>query len=266
MSQPYVNSIRSNNLQLTAINKLNQPFLNGKKAQPPIPANSPIVFISLIALFLVGSFQVFPIVQNWLTANSLEQNGVAVSGRVVNRQIVTKNSRLYYLTYSFNVTSDGKVESYQNEDNVSLDTYNKYQLGFSINIRYLPSNPAICEVAEQSNKYSANFFLILSGSLVYLIAGLLLWYILAHRSLYRQFARQGQILTGYVVNVRLKGGKRANSITKLLIEYRFTTPSGQIITSPQPFVYDKNWHDRLQLTFDAPMAIIYADPKHYKLL
>ncbi len=247
----------------TVINPANLAYVRGKSSHIAMPFNALLILL-IIALLAIGSLQLFFVGQSWLTSNELEQHGVNTQAKVSDHRFYKDNKGFqhYNLTYTFETVAPNTSQprTYKNEVGVSQATYNQYQPGAKITVRYVSADPTNSEVANQVGNSDANILLALAGLWLYFGAGVLLWFVLQRWKLHRTLERRGQLIIGKYLSGQAKKGFSTNWHHTFEIQYQFVTPQGRLISDKEVYAKD------LWLSPETPVVVIYADDKHYKLL
>jgi hypothetical protein len=277
---PPVGFITPSNLFL--LNPENSDMLIGKR-KFTIPIN--FIFITSLLLFLLLLISILLLVtgiNNTLTATYLSSSETSVEGVITGqRKGVIGNisqTATYFVTYQFNPTES--KTPYHKEQGVRDDLFNKLKTGDSVRIKYLPTDPNVSTLAEVDMNASLGFMgslLIIIGALGTLITGVYLLPVVSAALKELHLRRYGKILNGQVLSCRRykneaptslnphEYGSALSNLFFIELSYRFKLPDGKEITS-----WDKRKRDDLKgkslPTFGLPIAVLYLDEKHYKVL
>ncbi len=209
----------------------------------------------------------------------LAQSGATAYAEITNHRSAVSGgagqARTYYLSYRFYPLNQDRA--FTGEQPVSQATYEGLGEGAQVDVRYDPADPGISRLANDSTLQQSSKLLIWIG-LVGLLAvgGFAVFQILRLRNDYR-LMHSGQLLLGHVN--RCTGNLKATSRLldsneygcplrgnyRIDLTYRFRTPDDREIR--RRVIRRRNDLYNAELpVHDAPLAIIYLDDRHYKVL
>ncbi|MCC7452090.1 MAG: DUF3592 domain-containing protein, partial [Anaerolineae bacterium] len=171
-----------------------------------------------------------------------------------------------YITYRYPVQSPNSASDYYiREQEVSRDSYNRHPENSAVSVVYLQDDPTFAQLTGQDTDNSAREGLLWFGLLWLGLTGVVLFFMVRAVVQDRWLARHGEIIEGQIVNCsgRITGGK--GSYYKLTVEYQFCTPDGRILFGKQNASRNDLRQSVLPAT-NTPVAVLYADDQHYKLL
>jgi hypothetical protein len=240
----------------------------------------------LLCLALVGLISFFGLIimqgaQPLILDYQLQQNGIDTQGSIVDIQPVSMRSRgqapAAYITYSF--TSAAEV-IYLGKQVVSTEDSRRLQPGATVAIRYLLHNPNASVLVVQNVENilgpgNAMITLLVTISQLATLAvfASLMWSVWWDE----QYFRRGRLIFGHVLKCRAYLESFASQLNvestdrhlggRFMIElsYAFHSHAGKTIRA----VTTQQRNDlRFQAlpAFGQPLAILYLDDRHYKLL
>ena len=167
---------------------------------PLIPLAAGLIF-SVIGWVIIGQ------------ANRMDREGVETVAVVTARNIRTETQRdgdrvtRYYVSYRFSPTSDQTVEARQS---VSRTTYNAVEVGQSVTVRYLPSDPGVNQLASEGSGRGGGMIFGILGLLLLLVGGGVAWVLVrgklsAIRAARSGEVREAEVLEHIVTNTSVNG-------------------------------------------------------------
>jgi hypothetical protein len=164
----------------------------------------------------------------------------------------------YFLSYSFIV--GGK--EYSNEDEVDEDVYDRLKPGSQVKVAYFPGDPDISNIST----FSLTDSLCLTV-LMLVVIGWTILFVMFQAYRHHRLSKYGQLLRGDVLAWEVAEKKafgRSETVWKVSVKYRFTTPAGQTVSAIKRFSLNKpSW---LMGERGSPVAVIYVNEKLYDLL
>ncbi len=236
-------------------------FFTGQSRHLPIQDFWLIVFFfffTLMAvLLLVGALG------EYADALRLQQSGKISEGTIIRRSMSSGKSPTYYLTYEFYV--NGSDTRFSREQKVRRTTYDEHAEGSPVTVAYLPNNPTISRLAGRDADDSIVQANLPETGLLLLVALAFMVFLLRPVMRDRRLARNGRILEGKVVKCdgRLAGSKRR--YYKLTVQYQFLSASGTLLSGKQDARREDMRH-KLRPGAGTPVAVLYVDDRHYKML
>lgn len=174
-----------------------------------------------VPLILMLAGAVFSVI-GWVIigqANRMEREGVEAVAVVTDRDIRTETRRdgdrvtRYYVTYRFNPTPDQTVTSRQS---VSRTTYNALEVGQSVTVRYLPSDPGANQLASEGSGRGGGMIFGLLGLLMLLTGGGIAWVLLRGKLSAIRAARWGEVREAQVLDHQI-----TNTMVNGRAQYRY---------------------------------------------
>jgi hypothetical protein len=239
----------------------NDKFLRGQARYPAIASRSQFLLIGVFVL-IGGVFLGFAI-RDLISDLRLQQAGQTAQGMVISRRISGSKNPSYYISYRF---PDQSTSSYYiREQQVSRDSYNRHPEKTSVSVAYLRDDPTASRLTGPDTDTSSRDGLLFFGLLWTGLTGVVLFFMLRSVMQDRWLAQHGEIIEGQLVNCsgRMTGGK--GSYYKLSVDYQFCTPDGRIMFGKQNASRNDLRRTVLPAT-NTPVAVLYVDEKHYKLL
>jgi hypothetical protein len=125
----------------------NQDFLDGKTRRLGArtgPASIGCLLLFLIPFLVIGIFVVGWTINSWQRYHALNQLGEAGTGEIIDKRISSgDDSDIYYLRYAYSHNGT----TYSSEQSVEWNIYNSAEIGATVDIEYVPSNPQISTLA-----------------------------------------------------------------------------------------------------------------------
>lgn len=252
--------------QTFVLNPLNRDFVFGRTPRPYQSPFAPVGVGCLLLFFtpfvLAGIATLVMAITSWYEFAAFSSSAVAAEATVIDKRTETdsEGGEQFLVSYRYSVAGDTEQSTYTGESSVSRQRYQQAEEGGSFSIVYLAFDPAQSQPVGQ-NKLSRPFLMtaftlfwnaVISGILFFLISSLL-------RDV--RITRKGQLVMGMLTRYQIHTDSDGDpSVT---YEYRFATPDGQMLNGSYSAAPPKN--------VDTPLvgdrvAVLYADPKSYKLL
>jgi hypothetical protein len=253
---------------------------------PSAPSFEPFLLVPQTRKFFMGQARHLPIQELWVIvffgfftfmamcllvgalgeyadAGRLQQSGVITQGTIISRTLSSGKSTSYYLTYEFSVK--GSDTRFTRQQTVRRAAYEAHPEGSLVTVAYLPDDPNVSRLAGKDADDSVMQASVPESGLFVLITLVIMFFLLRPVVRDRWLARNGRILEGKVVksNGRLAGSKRR--YYRLTVQYEFLSPSGVLLSGKQNAQRDDLRHSLLPRP-GAPVAVLYADDRHYKML
>jgi len=243
----------------------NDKFLRGQARYPAIASRSQFILIGIFVL--IGVVFLGFAIRDLINDMQLQQGGQTTQGTVIDRRISRgKKSSSYYITYRYPVQSAGSASDYYiREQEVSRDSYNRHAENTAVSVVYLKDDPTMAQLTGQDTDHSSRDGLLFFGLLWTGITGVVLFFMVRAVVQDRWLAQHGEIIEGQLVNCsgRMTGGK--GSYYKLSVDYQFCAPDGRIMFGKQNASRNDLRRTVLPAT-NTPVAVLYVDDKHYKML
>ena len=237
----------------------NQRYLQGQSRHISSTPNVKITFVVMVLFLLIGSGVLALGLATWFDTLRLEQTGVRTEATITDHRTVSaKSSTAYYLTYSFTAPVTGLVKkaNFSNEVEVTEETYAQQNIQSSIEIIYLPNDPTVSEIPNQTYPIAFPFAIVFF--LIGIIAAVVgVWNLRLNRLL----VRKGTLLTGYAVLAKPVIVGRGEGRVKLT--YSFADPYGQTVTRTQSL--KSNYYTQA-INQSTRLGILYYDSRHFRLL
>jgi hypothetical protein len=236
-------------------------FFMGQARHLPIQELWMIVFFGFFTFMavclLVGALG------EYADAGRLQQSGVITQGTITGRTVSSGKSASYYLTYEFNVK--GSDIRFTHQQTVRRTTYEAHPEGSLVTVAYLPDDPNVSRLAGKDADDSVMQASLPESGLFVLFTFVFMFFLLRPVVRDQWLARNGRILQGKVMksNGRLAGSK--HRYYKLAVQYEFLSPSGAVLSGKQDARRDDLRHSLLPGS-GTPIAVLYVDDRHYKML
>ncbi len=228
--------------------------------------------IALLVLFVAAALWALALPE-LLTWYDFRQNGVTTQGTLTNLRIT--NADRFYAAYAFEVVADsGAAAQFQDEQPITEANYDALLPVFAewqasggdpvtIEVKYLPGDPATSRLTAQNPDDLVRDRLTIGAigmSVVFLLL-VILWIVRRKRPYL--LARGRRLLRGEMVGCT--GREDDEGDFKLMVEYRFRTPSGSVIVHRASQI--RNDLRRLPLPGPGtPVAIYYRNDRAFRLL
>jgi hypothetical protein len=189
--------------------------------------------------------------------------GVITEAKVIDKNIDRDDDgTTYYLIYEYNARmADQTQQRFTGRDSVSAATYEMYEMGEFLNVRYVKHDPAYV-----TSKWHRNWIWELGAAYGAVLPILCLGFVIIPRrwrQRTKQFNDQGQALTGRVVTVLDSTDSEENYCVRVC--YEFTLPSGQEHYAEVSAVRDDLKNKPLP-GYGAPIMVLYLDEHNFFLL
>lgn len=174
-------------------------------------------------------------------------------------------STSYYITYAFM----GNERSYTHEAQATSSEYNNYEIGSTIPVTFVLSDPTVSHIGENGIRWTQiTPILIMVG--VFLLIGII-WQITLMPKYFRmrRMRRNGQIILGqlkgtYGEMIKRGSGKNRRTDYDVTAYYQFTNPNGRKIDSQATFT--RNDYKKKDLPQSGSVAVLYVSGEDYLLL
>ncbi len=215
-----------------------------------------------------------------LLHGQIQQYGVAATGTVEGKHTATAGGYqqvTYYLEYHF---TDLSGEHYDSAQSVSRAVYENTMNGTSIPLKYLPDDPGQSELAGGLQNAMLNFGNMLIAAISgigFVMLAILLGYLGRYVWRENRFFTRGSLLMGHVLSchghtettaetlgVQTYGGETGGPY-RIDLTYTFHSPKGKTLKSSLKRERSDLRHIGLP-TFGTPVAVLYLDDQHYKIL
>jgi hypothetical protein len=241
------------------LNPANRSFVEGKTKQ--LASRNPRT--GCILLFLAPFLLVGIAVMMWAGSdlyqwNALKQAGINAVAEISDKRVATdEDSETYYLSYRYS----NRDTIYTHEQSVSLSAYNHAEIGAKLDITYVPDNPYMVALAGTNNP---PWFPIGLG----ICWNLLIWpiFIAMFIAMWgnRLLEKQGCVVKGQVVASDSTIDGDGDLILKL--DYSFGSPDGNQVIQGTTQQSRNDLKGQALPAQGAPLAILYRNDKHHKLL
>jgi hypothetical protein len=192
----------------------------------------------------------------------LRQNGVSVEGVIINRRTSTAKTTSYYITYGYSAANQ---QFHTQEVHVSENTYASHPEGMPVSVVYLPSDPNVSMLTGEDADYSERNKVLLFGlgwlGIAFIGLSAAIWKMREQRL----WVQKSRIMQGIVCESQGHQAGEKLRYFKLTIRYRFVSPSGIELFGRQSEARDDLAYQALPKP-GTPVAVLYLDDKHYKML
>lgn len=243
-----------------------------------------VLVTAVIAVVMVGVslLILLPGIRNLIGDIQLSGSSTTVNGAITQRRsAVTGGNGLaivYYVTYRFAAGPENRT--YEREQLVSKKSFDRLVQDTQVDVRYVTSDPAVSELTGNSldnTFHNSGFLMLWLGVVGTVITGGFALVSLRRLGEESRLRRSGHLLIGHVNHCvgKLKLANRsavadssgAGLRGKYLIEiyYRFRTPDNHEIRKREV----RRRNDLLGVVLpgpDTPIAVLYLDKGHYKVL
>jgi hypothetical protein len=260
----------------------NSDFVRGSRNPFRLFTRTRVIVLCILFSVLIPLLILAQAVGQLATDFQLNGSSATAQGQVTDVRsaavAVGRTQLNYYVTYQFQALDSAIV--YTNEQLVGKDLFARLNEGSPVQVSYVPGNPALSRLAGTSADDTArrsNMMLLWIGLIGTLCAlGFAIFQIAILRS-DLHLKRAGRLLLGHVNHAtgKLRATTRAYDSNNFgaplrgnyLVEvyYRFRTPTNHEIRQRE----SRKRNDLIKVGLpgpDTPLAILYVDDKHYKLL
>lgn len=239
------------------------------------------LFVFLLLLFLSGCMLLMSLqgLKPLLIGSQIQHSGVAVQADIVQKRTAAAAGRdqvSYFLKYHFTTLYGEQVHA---EQAVNRSTYERFQTGDSAPVKYLPDEPTLSALngsARDNLLDFGNMLIVLIGGIGFVAAfGSLVflgWYLWREE----HFFKRGQLVMGHVLachghlevtqpspEVEIRGPAPGGPYM-INLSYAFHSATGKVIKSAAK--RQRNDLCGCLPTFGQPVAVLYLDDQHYKIL
>jgi hypothetical protein len=271
---PDVQSISSGDYFFAS--EANRRFATGEARRlPSLVSQSMVLGITSIVLAVLAAWLFNPSLSTLVNWIQLQRSGTSVRGLVADHYADLSYSAkygdtsYYSLTYKFVVLKDGSKSTYTALQRIYGSTYYQYPVNAMINVLYLPTDPTVNMIPDDTAPYSVALFLSAAGAIVTLINLFLLILLLQCIIYTGRLAHEGLIIDGSLDSAKrqLKPGisGRQHSIS-IKITYHFRDPHINLIKKKSVTLYRSDLRNKSLPVPGTPIRVIYLDAKHYELL
>ncbi|HLY28427.1 MAG TPA: DUF3592 domain-containing protein [Aggregatilineales bacterium] len=260
----------------------NSDFLYGTKSQFRLFTRTRVILLCVFFSVFVPTLILAQALNELKTDFLLAASSVTTHGEVLNLRstatTVGRTQLTYRVTYQFQANDSSPV--FTSEQIVGKDVFGRLREGLPVEVSFVPDNPTLSRLAGMNTDDTARqsnlmlFGIGLVGTLCTLV--LAAFQIAALRN-DQHLKMSGRLLLGHVNHAtgRLKATSRAfdpkhygaalrgNYFVE--VYYRFRTPTNHEIRQRE----SRKRNDLLNAELpgpDTPLAVLYIDDKHYKLL
>ncbi len=201
--------------------------------------------------------------RRWINWYQLQSAGVDTMATIVDRRYTENDdSKKYYITYQFEVVQAGSSELYTHEEQVDEDVYQDLSEGTRVLVRYIAENPRIATIKDNSIwSLIIQTLILLTMILFALVSGHGVWK--RSREIY-YLQRHGRLIEGELIEC--KSERDSDNDLVITLRYHFLSPtSGQEIVNKSSTVRNDLTESTLPPP-GTPVAILYADDQHYRVL
>jgi hypothetical protein len=198
-------------------------------------------------------------VSEWFTRFRLHQSGVDVVGRVTALEEDNGSEGEVYYTVHYEIEVDGKrLPGLAREASVTGSYFEKLKVGSAVPVRYLPES-GVSRLVEDHEKLGMSIVVFL-GFLVAAAIFLALFFVSARKV---RLLRDGQILDGELLACR--GELDSEKDYQLRATYKFVTPEGRSLEGKAE-AERNDWKDRSLPASGTPVAVLYLNDDHFRML
>src|SRR4051812_47919467 len=109
-----------------------------ENSEPSLLCSSVSCLLMLVAL--LAAYRILWVQREPYIENKLNQSGVTTEAQAINKRTVPGRVGIYYmLKYQFEAAG----QAYENDLPISKASYDKYEVGQPITVRYTPNNPKV---------------------------------------------------------------------------------------------------------------------------
>lgn len=233
-------------------------FVAGRVQRPSASSGLTCTALFMIPFLVIGLIMIVSTLRDVSIALAINNHGVAVQGKIVNKHISSDDSSdTYYV--SFEYTYNGIP--YAAEQTVNQDVFNRAEYGATVNLLLLPEDPGIARMAGHAETH---FSMILATVCWNGIVWTTVIGMFSASRRYRHLMREGQKIRGEIVSI--KGHTNSDDDYIITVEYAFRAPDdGTLIIGKQRHTRNDLKRERLPRQ-GAPVAVIYRNKNHYRML
>jgi hypothetical protein len=241
----------------------NLRFVHGRERYPAVGADALTGFLGGLLILLVGGFFALQFVLYTHVLN----DGKLTQATVISRRWSSGKSTSYYLTFQYQVSvNDKKPQSYTYEQQVGLDSYNRYLEGSKVSIKYLPDSPNEARLAGADQDSSLQFGMLFGAIMMGFFATLMFGFCVYPTVRDWNMAEKGHLVYGQLLGCSGQMTSGKNRYFKVSAEYTFQSPTtGQLLHGRQDAA--RNDLKKQPLPHHAsPVAILYVDDQHFRMM
>jgi hypothetical protein len=215
-----------------------------------------------------------------LKSAQVQQTGVLTQATVTRQHVASTGGRgqvTYFLQYRFAAQNGQMLVA---EQAVSRPIYERFQTGDPVPVKYLPEQPeraALANSASDNSLDSGNALVALTGGIGFVIVLAALAFLGGYIWREEQFFTRGRRLMGHVLACHARLETTADDLEvnvadppeagryMITLSYTFQSPAGKTIKSSVKRQRN-DLRGCLLPKFGQPVAVLYLDDKHHKLL
>jgi hypothetical protein len=250
--------------------------------QFPLPLSAALCFVvSLIVLILLSALLLINGVSGLRITAQLNGSSTTVQGEIIDRRRVTNGSLnqavLHYVTYRFSPTESS---TYQDEQFVIKETFDRLMVGSPVTVKYIPDDAAHSTLLGENSDHTigvTDFITTVLSILGICAAIIYLLPLLKELNNTWQLQQHGALVAGHITACHRFVAKSATSLRSrelkpvpsntffVELHYAFHLPDGKELRG----VARQQREDLAQVKlpgFGTPVAVLYLDEKRYTVL
>ncbi|HLV36607.1 MAG TPA: DUF3592 domain-containing protein [Spirillospora sp.] len=216
----------------------------------------------MLPFLAVGIFVLVLAVIEWRNYHLLNTTGVVVQGTYTGRHQVVDDDDgdiTYYADYEYLVNDT----IYTGDHSVSRELYNRVEPGMRVDIRYVPSDPAISRIEGTNGIEEALFFTVFAA-----FWNLISWAIFAGMIVSfrrdRRLSRLGKLVRGELLNATSR--RDSDGDYHVTVEYSFVPPDGGDVIFKKQSAQRNDLKNKPLPAKGSPVMVLYKDRRHFKML
>jgi hypothetical protein len=241
------------------LNPANQAYLDGTKSRPQFNSQSGCLALFFCFFAAIGLVFTLLVISDIISTLRLSLSGAVGQAVIVDTEIDDSgDSTSYVLVYEYRVA--GQV--YTQRDTVDRNRYVSTDIGDSVEILYLPTQPTDSRLGSERPVFRWLWLVIVLTGGFAVGGGMAVrhYWRLARKE--QQAAARGARIDGRVISAQQE--KDSDGDLWITIEYEITSPtSGAPLRETQKAPLAK---DRALPRVGSRVAVLYADDTHYALL
>jgi hypothetical protein len=246
--------------ELFLVNKRNDAFARGQVEKPAPEHGLGCMMVFLLPFVLAGVMVAGWAVTQWCEWALLSYSGATTTGSFVGREIKeSDDSTSYYLSYGY-IVDDHR---FTRKDRVSYETYRQAGVDVPIQVLYYTSDPSLATVDlnyQTNDRTFATIFALFWNGFV----GLMFFGGLSMLLRNIELARKGRVTFGEITHIT--SHYDGDNDYQIEVKYLFNSPtSGQVIHAKHKFQDNGRKGEQLPKA-GAPIALLFADDKTYRML
>jgi hypothetical protein len=242
----------------------NQAYVDGTDKRPAsLTGSAGGCYGAVQVLLIIGLGMLVWAYNSYQDYLTLRDEGQIIEGDMTGHRYTTddEGAETYYLTYKFEIREGSLKGTYEREQIVNHDQYERYEFGGSVDILYDPDDPELSKIAD-TNKPPYSQASVCAGFLLgYLV---MLTWMIRDDLRKRRLANQGRLIYGEIRESSSEPD--ADGDYKVKLHYQFVSPTtGQEIEKTASQLRT-DLKDAALPSAGTQVAILYLSDTHYTIL